>query len=238
MEKKNIKEVRKMIRHTKRVTSPIFWKAGRKNHVWITSVNPGSHSKNQAIPLQVLLRDVLNLVDTGREARAVIKQGKILVDGVVRRDYKFGVGFMDVISVPAIKKNFRVVPYHNGLKLIEIEAKEANTKILKIISKQVISKGKIQITTHDGSNFLEVKAKVKDSLILKSGKVNKVLEMVKGALCLVFRGRQAGRMGKLLKLGDVVQLEGNKEIFEVPIDYIMVIGEKTPVVKLYETTND
>ena len=74
--------------HMKRVTSPKFWKAGRKNKVWIFTPRPGPHGKTSCFPLSVLLRDVLGLVSDAREARAVIKNRDVLVDGIPRTDKK------------------------------------------------------------------------------------------------------------------------------------------------------
>jgi small subunit ribosomal protein S4e len=231
-----------MIRHTKRVTSPVFWRAGRKNFTWITSPSPGPHPAKRSIPLQVLVRDILKLVETGREARAVIRQGKVLVDGVARKEYKFPVGLMDVVSFPDLKKHYRVVPYEKGLKVIEIPAKESKTKPVKLVSKQVVKGGKVQVTTHDGHNRLGIKASVGDTLLVEDGKVKGTIGMKAGALCLVIRGKQAGRMGKLLKSDGaargLARLGSSNEVFEAPFNYIMVIGEKQPVVKVYEESSD
>ncbi|MBR9689475.1 MAG: 30S ribosomal protein S4e [Candidatus Altiarchaeota archaeon] len=233
-----------MIRHTKRVTSPTFWGAGRKNFVWITSPAPGPHPAKMSIPLQVLIRDVLKLVRTGREARAAIHEGHVLVDGVIRKEHKFPVGLMDVISFPALKKQYRTVPYDKGLKVIEISDKDSKVKPVRVVTKQAVSGGKIQVTSHDGGNYLGVSAKVGDTLLIKDKKVNKILEMKQGALCLVFRGRQAGRMGKLVKFdgspanSGLARLKGGNEVFEAPVNYLMVIGEDKPVVKLYEESSN
>ena len=227
-----------MIRHTKRITSPTYWGAGRKNFKWITSVRPGPHPARHSIPLQVLLRDILGLVETARESKAVIKSGKVIVDGVARKDHKFPVGLMDVVSLPLIKKYYRIVPYENGLKVIEIPKKEADIKLVKVIRKQIVGGGKTQITASDGRNYSYSKAKIGDTLVIKGEKIAEKLSMKKGQLCLITRGKQAGRMGKLVRLDKVSRLEGNKDLFEVPLEYIMVVGESKSMVKLYETAKD
>lgn len=231
-----------MIRHTKRVTSPVFWRAGRKNFKWITSPSPGPHPANRSIPLQVLIRDILKFVEKGREARAVIRQGKVLVDGIPRTEYKFPVGLMDVVSFPDLKRHYRIVPYEKGLQVIEISKKEASIKPVKLISKQVVKGGKVQSTTHDGRNRFGVKADVGDTLLVEEGKVKEVLKMKPGTLCLVIRGKQAGRMGKLLKSDGaargLARLGSSKDVFEAPFNYIMVIGDKQPVVKVYAEPSD
>jgi small subunit ribosomal protein S4e len=181
-------------------------------------------------------------VETGREARVVIRQGKVLVDGTPRKEYKFPVGLMDVVSFPDLKKHYRIVPDEKGLRVVEIPAKEAGIKPVKLVSKQVVKGGKVQVTTHDGHNRLGVKADVGDTLLIEDGRLKGILKMKPGTLCLVVRGKQAGRMGKLLKSDGaargLARLGSSKEVFEAPFSYIMVIGDKQPVVRVYEESND
>ncbi|MBR9681379.1 MAG: 30S ribosomal protein S4e [Candidatus Altiarchaeota archaeon] len=217
----------------KRVTSPKFWNAGRKNKVWIFTPRPGPHSKRFSFPLSVLLRDILNLVSDAREARAAIKNREILVDGVARRDTNFPVGLLDIVSIPSMKKHYRIVPVQKGLTAVEISEKEATTKLLRIVRKQMIA-GKTQITTHDGRNFLDVKnAAVGDTLVIaidKEGRtsVKKVLKMEEGALTLIFKGRQSGKMGSFYSVDKTVKLKDGKTVFEAPLDYVMIIGKTKP----------
>ena len=222
--------------HMKRVTSPKFWKAGRKKHVWIISPVPGPHPKRFSFPLGVIVRDYLGLAQNRKEAKAALNSGNVLVDGVVRRELKFPVGLMDVITIVPLKKHYRVIPYEKGLRIIEIPEKEAKIKVLRVVRKQVIENGKLQITTHDGRNFLNVKADVGDSLVisLPDGKIKSILKLEPGALALVIKGRRAGRMGKVISVGRNVRMEGVKEVFEAPKEYVMVIGKGKPVVKMYE----
>ena len=224
--------------HMKRVTSPKFWKAGRKNKVWIFTPRPGPHPKRFCFPLSVLLRDVMGIVSDAREARAAIKNREVLVDGVPRTDTNFPVGVMDVISIPSMKQDFRIVPYKKGLKVIEIPKTEAKTKLLKVIRKQMVA-GKIQITTHDGRNFLDVKgAKPGDTVVVEFDKDGKpkpkaVLEFKEGHMLLVFRGKQAGRMGKFDSANTTVIMKASgSQTFEAPKDYVMVVGKTKPEIKL------
>ncbi len=221
----------------KRVTSPRFWKAGRKNYTWILAPRPGPHPKRFSFPLGVVLRDYLKLVESKREAKAALQTGEILVDGVARKDLNFPVGLMDVLTVVPLKKNYRVIPYENGLTIIEIDEKDAKTKVARVVRKQLVKGGRVQVTTHDGRNFLDVDARVGDSLVITEGKV-RVLKLDTGMLALVTRGKRAGRMGKIISVGRNIRMEGVKEVFEAPREYVLVIGKEKPVVKLYEGTSD
>ena len=223
--------------HMKRVTSPKFWKAGRKNKVWIFTPRPGPHPKRFCFPLSVLLRDVLGLVSDAREARAAIKHKEILIDGIPRRDTNFSVGFMDVVSIPSMKKHYRVIPVPKGLQVIEITEKESKLKAVKVVSKQLVN-GKIQITTHDGRNFLGVEnVKTGDTLIIEFGKegkakIKKTLKSEEGMLMLVFKGRQSGRLGTFKSVNKTMKMKGGQKIFEAPTDYVMVIGKDKAEIKV------
>jgi hypothetical protein len=45
----------------------------------------------------MLLRDILKYATTGKEAKMIVKQGKVKVDGKTRFDERFPVGLMDVV---------------------------------------------------------------------------------------------------------------------------------------------
>ena len=87
-------------RHLRRSVAPWWWPIPRKEGgVWTVRPNPGPHPLEKCLPLAIIVRDVLRYAKTLREARYVIGQGHIKVDGRVRRDYKYPVGLMDVIEI-------------------------------------------------------------------------------------------------------------------------------------------
>ncbi|MEM4788723.1 MAG: S4 domain-containing protein, partial [Ignisphaera sp.] len=97
--------------HLKRLAAPAFWPILRKEYKWITKPSPGPHLLERCIPLLVLIRDVLKLAENAREAKKIIFDGEVLIDGRVRRDFKFPVGLMDVVSIPKINMYIRIVPH-------------------------------------------------------------------------------------------------------------------------------
>ena len=95
-----------------------------------------------------------DLADTAREAKMIINQGEILVDGTVRKDYKFPVGFMDVIQIPKTGKTYRVLPDEKGrLVLHPISEENQNFKLCRIQNKTTIRGGRQQLNLHDGRNY-------------------------------------------------------------------------------------
>ena len=85
-----------MSKHMKRLTAPVSWPVSRKSHVWVTKPAPGPHAVRSSIPLLVIIRDLAGYCDTAREARRIIGQRKIFVDGIPVTDYfsfNFGYNF-------------------------------------------------------------------------------------------------------------------------------------------------
>ncbi len=90
--------------------APLFWNISRKNKRFVITVRPGSHPKNYSIPTAVLLRDVLKIVNTLREAKSTIYAGKVLVDGIKRKSLHHSIGLMDVVELEGVPDIYRLVP--------------------------------------------------------------------------------------------------------------------------------
>ena len=85
-----------------RTQAPTFWGVHRKSKHLSPNTSPGPHQKALSIPLTVLIRDVLKLAKTAKEARTAIVGGGVIVDGIARRDPNFPVGLMDVLELPSL----------------------------------------------------------------------------------------------------------------------------------------
>ena len=86
--------------HLKSLAAPKTWPIPRKRFVFVTKQHPGPHTLNSSMPLSVVLRDVLKALSVAREMKKALAAGKILVNGVVRKEMKFPVGIFDTVSVP------------------------------------------------------------------------------------------------------------------------------------------
>ena len=229
-----------MAKMMKRLLAPSFWKIRKKETTWVISPRPGPHPKKECIPLGIVIRDILKLVETGSEAKSVIKRGEVLVDGKVRKDHGYPVGLMDVVSIPKIKKNYRVVPTKKGLRLLEISEKEAKLKLLKVEGKTMVKGGKVQLNFHDGKNLLADNSfKTGDSVLveLPNLKIVKRIPLEKGKLGLIIKGKNAGSLCKIenVEIGKsgrkvICVIDGRKT--ETPFDSLFVVGEKNPVIKV------
>jgi len=157
-----------MSNHLKRLAAPKTWKQPRKTYYWAVKAAPGPHPIERSIPLLVFIRDIMNLADNSKEAKSIIMAGKVLVDGRIVKNYKFPVGFMDVITVPSANIYMRVLIDNNGiLRLKEIKPEESTWKLVKVTSKKITEGGKIQIGTHDGRTIITEQKNIKRGDTLK-----------------------------------------------------------------------
>lgn len=214
---------------------------GRGKFIVVPSSGP--HPKDFSIPLSVVLRDFLEYGENLKEAKNIIRSGKVLVDGKVRKDYRYPVGIFDVIEILEINKTFRVVPGEKRLEIIEIPKKEKNLKLCRIENKALVKGGKQQLNLNDGKNILSGKGTYEtgDTLVIKVPKlhVKKQIKRKKNALCMVIKGQNKGRLGKIKKIEKTEDLTPNKiEVklgkrkVSLPEKFIFVVGSKKPEIKV------
>ena len=229
--------------HQKRLSAPKTYKIPRKVSKWVVKPSPGPHSKD-AIPLLVLVRDFLELADTGREARKIISSGEILVDGVVRKDYKFPVGLFDVVTIPKLEKSYRILFDEKG-RYIPKEVEDADLKLYRISNKTIVKGGKVQLNLFDGTNILgSNEYKTKDSILLRIPEKEIVdhLKFEEGALVMITGGTHAGEIGRIKSYKivrssapNLVTVEGEERDITTIEDYVFVVGKKDsekPVIDL------
>jgi len=242
-------------KHLKRLAAPAFWPILRKEYKWVVKPIPGPHPIERCLPLLIIIRDVLNYAETAKEARRIIAEGKIKIDGKIRRNYKFPVGLMDVIEIVPTKEFFRVVPHSvKSMTLVRISEEEAKFKLCKIENKTTVKKGHIQLNLHDGRNVIikvrdptnPVEDKYKTIGTLKlSIPEQEILEYIpfeKEKLAIVIGGRNVGRVGRIVDIQQGIgrkrtlvtleDLEGNK--FQTTLDKIFIIGDNKPLITIPE----
>ncbi|KXS41084.1 30S ribosomal protein S4e [Methanolobus zinderi] len=230
-----------MAKHQKRISVPNSWQISKKSNKWITTTRPGPHHKEQSIPLGIVLRDMLGIVDNRAEAKRVLSEGKILVDGIVKKDLRFPIGLLDVISIPDAEVSYRVLLDRKGrLELHKLEDADVN-KLCRINGKTVIKGGAIQLNLSDGSNVLGSNDySTKDSIILSlpDKEVLKHIKYEVGNIAMIVGGRHTGEIGTIKEINTVrssrnntVSISGDYD-FETIEDYVVVIGEDEPEIKL------
>lgn len=242
----------------KRKPAPRFWPIHRKEFQWTVKPSAGPHSLEKCLPLSLVLRDILGLAENRKEAEKVISQGKVYVDGKVRRKDTFPVGLMDVISIPDLNKFYRVMPSHKGLFLNPISKEEASFTLFRVEGKTLVKNGASQIALHDGSNLL-VKGEEPESpqkvvyetfdtlkLGIPEKQVLDKLKTKKGNLAVITGGKNIGKYGRIVEIEKteakkrrpaLVVIEDEKgNRYQTILDFTFSIGDAKPLISLPEET--
>jgi small subunit ribosomal protein S4e len=224
-----------------------MWYLGKLRGVYATRPSPGPHKLRECIPLNVLLQYRLKYALSKAEATKIVKdkEGLIKVDGKIRRDPRFPLGHMDVVSIEKTNEHFRILMDTKGRFIPHrIDAKEGSFKLCKIV-KKVIGKSKIPyVVTHDGRTlrFPHPDISINDTvkINLENGEISSVIKFQNGASCMLTGGNNLGRIGILQSVEkhqgsfDIVHVKDNTgAAFSTRIGNIIVIGDgKTPAISL------
>jgi small subunit ribosomal protein S4e len=193
------------------------------------------------MPLLMVIRDMLKLVDNAREARKALYEGKVLVDGKAQKDYKLPIGIFDVISVPAKDEQYRMLKDEKGMFYLSLLEAGTVRKLARVQNKTFLKGKKQQLNLSDGSNKLaEGEFKVGDSLVLSIPEKNieDHISFEVGNLAMVVGGKHSGQTGKIKEIITVRSSQPNRVIisgdreFETIEDYVYMIGKDAPVIKL------
>ena len=201
-----------MSKHMKSLNAPRPLKIHRKERKWTIRGSPGAHSIQKSIPLGIIIRNYLNLTDTLKEARRVLADAQITVDGTIRKEYKYPCGLMDVISIPKIKKDYRILYDRRGkLTLVEIGSTESSWKLCRIENKSNIKDNKIQLNLHDGRNIIVKKDEYKTGDVLKISfekqKIEDTFKYEKGTVSVITGG---SHIGELANIEDIETIQSSK----------------------------
>lgn len=232
----------------KRLNTPAFLQIKRKHGKFFVKPSPGPHPSRFSLPLLHIVRDLLKIVDTHREAKKLIGLGYFKVDGKVVKDKGYTVGLMDVLSIEKMNKYYRILPdSHYGLISHEISEEESAFKLCRINNKTTIKGGHIQLNLHDGRNIL---IRVNDPRVPKEDiykrmdvlkitipeqEIMKILNFKENNLAIIMSGKNIGQVGKIInilkrfgpKASTVsIQQNGINSGHTVTLyDYTFIIGE-------------
>jgi small subunit ribosomal protein S4e len=214
--------------HLKRQEVPKSWPVYRKGTKYV--VRPSSDLKF-GVPLLVVLRDLLKIVQNRKEARRIIFLKQILLNNKIPRNEKNSVLLFDTISLIPLKNNYRMDLSEKGkFELKEIIEGELNKKAVKVVNKRVLRGKKVQLNLQDGRNILsDVKCGVNDSVLInfKEKKVEKCLPLKENSKAVVFVGKHSGKRGSINSVDHkkkIVELETkDKEKINVLLKQIIII---------------
>jgi small subunit ribosomal protein S4e len=215
-----------------------------KERKFITRPEPGPHRFKLSLPLQIVVRDLLKIAETGRETRSIISRSLVLVDGVARTSHKFPVGLMDVLSIRELNKHYRMLVDNKG-RLISVEAppEESSLKICRI-NRKYLYRGRIMLATEDGRTFEADDNSLNPggSLLVKIPEVAVIdkAPLAEGCIAYVFMGKHAGSIGVVKSISEssllrdsTVTLDVNGKEVSTVKDYVMIVGRERPWLKLF-----
>ena len=231
--------------HMKRLAAPRTWPLKRKANVFIAKQSAGAHSVEESMAAVTVLRDMVGVCDTAREAKRIIGNREFFVDGKPVKNPKMPVGFMDVVSIPKMNLTFRMLLTDKGkLSLVPIDADEAAWELCKIEDKTVVKGGKFQLNLSGGRNILLDKNEYKCGDTLKVAfDGQKVLDhypLADGATVFIKEGSHTGSV-KTVKAIDVVKGPASNLVMftdgtETVASNCFVIGASAPALKLPEAS--
>jgi small subunit ribosomal protein S4e len=181
----------------------------------------------------------------------VMMQKHVLVDGKVRTDVNFPAGFMDVISLPAVQKLYRLLYDIRGrFRLVQLDNKEAGFKLCRVKAVSQGSKAYMghnpyvkgqaksipYIVTHDGRTirYPDPLIKVNDTVKvdIATGKIVGFLKFEVGQLAMVTGGNNVGQVGHVVNrerhLGsfDIVHIRDRQgNTFATRLGNVFIIGD-------------
>ncbi len=234
--------------HLKTLKAPKTWGIKRKEKKFVISLLPGPHNKKHAMPIAILLRDVLGFASSLKEVKRLINDKEVLVDKRKVKSHKFPVGFMDVIEFPKIKKYYRITLNEKGrLWPIEINEAENNKKIVMIINKTKLKKGFTQLNLNDGRNIKLAdkeakKYKTEASLLIQlpEQKIIEYMPFEKGMKVMILAGKHAGEIAKIKEIieykgpqkNKVALIGENNKEYDTLENYAFVVGKEKPAIKI------
>lgn len=234
-----------MKKHLKRLNAPRVLRLRRKEKTWTIRPSPGPHPLEESIALGIIVRDYLSLADSLKETRKIITNGEVLIDGVVRKNHKFPCGLMDVISIPTLKKDFRILFDRKGkLALVPIASKDATWKLCRIENKKIVKGKQIQLNLHDGRNKIIEKDDYKTGDVLKLSfkdqKIDDTFKFQKGTVSMIIGGSHIGEVANIEDIETIPSFKPNlakmkgKSEFSTLQKYVFPIGKAKPVIELPE----
>jgi small subunit ribosomal protein S4e len=207
----------------------------------------GPHKRRECIPLSILLRNRLRYALCGKDVFSIVrdKEGMIKIDNRIRRDPRFPLGIMDVLSIEKTGEHFRILYDVKGrYQAHKIDAKEAQFKLCKVLRKSMGPNKIPYIVTHDGRTIRyphpEIKKYDTIKLNLETGEVDGLIKFENGASVLTVGGNNIGRVGTLQHVEkhpgsfDIAHIkDANGHAFATRVGNIFSIGEgKKPVISL------
>ena len=214
--------------HQKTRSIPNSWPIQRKDRAYV--VCPMTSQKMEfTLPLIVIMRNILHLVNNAKEAKKAIDAGEILVNNKIIKESKLGFGLFDLIHVKKLNKTFTILLTEKG-KLCVREIPNITIKLCRVVGKKMLNKGQAQINLSSGLNLMTTeKLKVNDSILLDLNKkeISKVLSLKKDLEVLITAGKWKGNLAQIEDIQGsyaIVKIEKNQ--VNLPVSHLFVLDKE------------
>lgn len=205
----------------------------------------------------VFLQNRLRYALSRQEVIKIVKdkEGLIKVDGKIRRDHRYPLGIMDVVTIEKTGEYFRILYDVKGrFQPHKIDAKEAGFKLCKVKSKAMGNNKIPYVVTHDGRTIRFPHPDIKKydtikvcflyiivlyliylyllQLNLETAEVESLIKFENGASCIITGGNNIGRVGIIQHVErhpgsfDIVHIrDARNNAFATRVGNVFVIGE-------------
>jgi small subunit ribosomal protein S4e len=242
-------------KHFKRIQAPTSWLLSKLGGTWAPRPSPGPHKLRECLPLSIAIRNRLKYALTRREVLIIVNKRAVQVDGKVRTDVNYPAGLMDVIRITKTDEQYRILYDVKGRFVMHrIPAEEGTYKLCRVIRVSKANKGTIgknpflngqaatipYIVTHDGRTIRYPDPAISTSdtvrVDIASGKVTGFLKFDTGAVAMITRGANIGRVGVIVSREkhpgsfDIVHLRDKAgSEFATRIGNVFIVGKDDKV---------
>lgn len=197
------------------------------------------------MPAIVVLRDMIGVCDTAREAKRIVGNREVLVGGVPIKDPRMPIGLMDVVSIPKMDVAYRILLTDKGkLTAHKIDKDQSEWTLCRVEGKSLVKGGKFQIHLSGGRNILSEKDDYKTGDTVKFNFAeNKIVDhytLGEGSVALIIEGNHAGKTEVVSEYtitkgngANVVKFQNGGETVE---KNVFVIGGKTAAITIPEAS--
>ena len=187
-------------KHLKRLNAPSHWMLDKMGGKWAPRPSTGPHKLRESVPMILLLRNRLKYALNRREVVHITMEKNVKIDGKVRTDPNYPIGFMDVVEITKTNELFRMLYDVNGrFNSHRISPEEAKYKLGKVRRVELGKGGVPYLVTHDARTvrYPDPDIKVDDTvkIDLATGKITEFVRMEAGNMAMVTGGKNLGRVG-------------------------------------------
>merc|ERR1712185_126529 len=231
----------------KRISSFHQKRFDKLSGIYISKIKQGNHSKIKSISLFQLVKGFLKFSGNHKQVKRLIKSGFFYVNKKKCEQIGFPIGLMDNITIPKIKKNYKLFVSRKGqLKLFKTSFWENDLKLSKISSISSINRHCRLITTEDKHTirYSYRDVKIDDSILftLTDNKVVQIIHCKIGALVIITNGSNKGQIGKIFKITNNFNFEktlhlallNGQKITKNVIDTLIIGEHMIPFISLNE----